>query len=140
LFLAPVCGRSSLSSDQLYIVTSTVRPPRVHASQWRLAVKGLVERALTLTYDELRALPGVDQISTLTCISNEVGGKLIGNIAWSGPRLRDLLQMAGVGAGAVDVVLRSVDGYADSIPLDRALNPYTLIAYSLAQRLASWRD
>jgi DMSO/TMAO reductase YedYZ molybdopterin-dependent catalytic subunit len=118
-------------AEQLYIVQATFSPPRVDASQWRLVIKGLVEHPLTISYDELRALPRIDQTSTLTCISNEVGGKLIGNITWSGTRLRDLLQRAGLQSGAVDVVLRSLEGYTDSIPVERALSPQNLIAYGM---------
>jgi DMSO/TMAO reductase YedYZ molybdopterin-dependent catalytic subunit len=118
-------------AEQLYIVQATFSPPRVDASQWRLVIKGLVDHPLTLSYDELRALPRIDQTSTLTCISNEVGGKLIGNITWSGTRLRDLLQLAGVQPGAVDVVLRSLEGYTDSIPLERALSRQNLIVYGM---------
>jgi DMSO/TMAO reductase YedYZ molybdopterin-dependent catalytic subunit len=119
------------ASDKLYVVATTTRSPRADASTWRLAIKGMVDRPITLSYDDLRALPRVDQASTLTCISNEVGGHLIGNITWSGTRLRDLLQMAGVRPGAVDVVLRSVEGYSDSIPLERAMLAQNLIAYGM---------
>jgi DMSO/TMAO reductase YedYZ molybdopterin-dependent catalytic subunit len=118
-------------AEQLYIVQATFSPPRVDASQWRLVIKGLVDHPLTLSYDELRALPRIDQTSTLTCISNQVGGNLIGNITWSGTRLRDLLQHAGIQPGAVDVVLRSLEGYTDSIPLERALSPQNLVAYGM---------
>ncbi|HEY3228074.1 MAG TPA: molybdopterin-dependent oxidoreductase, partial [Roseiflexaceae bacterium] len=108
------------------------RSPRVDASQWRLVIKGMVDRPISLSYDDLRALPRVEQTSTLTCISNEVGGDLIGNITWSGPRLRDLLQQAGVQSRAVDVVLRSSSSaYSDSIPIERALNPQNLIAFGM---------
>jgi DMSO/TMAO reductase YedYZ molybdopterin-dependent catalytic subunit len=118
-------------TDKLYVVATTFNPPYVDTRRWRLIIKGLVDRPITLAYEDLLALPRVDQTSTLTCISNEVGGDLIGNITWSGTRLRDLLQRAGVQPGAVDVVLRSVEGYTDSIPLERALNPQTLIAYGM---------
>lgn len=118
-------------TERLYIVATTTRSPRVDASTWKLTVKGMVDHPLSLSYDDLRALPRLDQTSTLTCISNEVGGHLIGNMTWTGTRLRDLLQQAGVQAGAVDVVLRSVEGYSDSIPLERAMLTQNLIAYGV---------
>lgn len=131
-FVPGVGARPEMTaSDNLYVVETTTRSPRVSASTWNLTVKGLVDQPFTLSYDDLRALPRVDQNSTLTCISNEVGGELIGNITWSGTRLRDLLQRAGVHPGAIDVVLRSVEGYSDSIPLERAMNPQNLIAYGM---------
>src|SRR5207245_7558706 len=95
------------AADQLYIVGTTTRSPRIDASKWRLVIKGMVDRPISLSYDDLRAMAQVDQTSTLTCISNEVGGHLIGNVTWSGPRLGDILQMADVQAGAVDVVVGS---------------------------------
>jgi DMSO/TMAO reductase YedYZ molybdopterin-dependent catalytic subunit len=119
------------AADRLYVVATTTRSPRVDASTWKLVVKGMVDHPLTLSYDDLRALPRLDQTSTLTCISNEVGGHLVGNMTWSGTRLRDLLQKAGVQSGAVDVVLKSVEGYTDSIPVERAMLAQNLIAYGM---------
>ena len=132
-FIPGAAARPELTpADKLYIIGTTTRSPRVDASQWRLVIKGMVDRPISLSYDDLRALPRVEQTSTLTCISNEVGSYLIGNITWSGPRLRDLLQQAGIQSGAVDVVLRSSSSaYSDSIPIERALNPQNLIAYGM---------
>jgi DMSO/TMAO reductase YedYZ molybdopterin-dependent catalytic subunit len=132
-FTPGISARPELTpADQFYIVQATFSPPHVDASQWRLVIKGMVDHPFALSYDDLRALPRIDQTSTLTCISNPVGGRLIGNITWSGTRLRDLLQQAGVQAGAVDVVLRSLDGYTDSIPVEHALNLQNLIAYGMS--------
>jgi DMSO/TMAO reductase YedYZ molybdopterin-dependent catalytic subunit len=115
----------------LYTIFSTARAARVDLDRWRLRVDGLVAQSQNLTYAALRAWPRVDQLTTLECISNEVGGNLIGTIRWSGVRLRDLLAAARWSAGAAFVILRSVDGYADSIPLARALDPDVLIAYGM---------
>lgn len=131
-FVPGVGVRPELTSTKgLYEVATAFRAPSIDVQTWHLTIKGLVDRPQTLTYDELRALPRVDQTSTLTCISNEVGGSLIGNITWSGTRLRDLLQRAGIRPGAVDVVLRSFEGYSDSVPLDRAMNIQNLIVYGM---------
>ncbi|MSP14439.1 MAG: hypothetical protein EXR62_15985 [Chloroflexi bacterium] len=128
---APATRPELTSAAQLYVVSSSIRSPRVSAGQWRLTVKGLVDKPLSLSYDDMLNLPRIDQTSTLTCISNEVGGALIGNITWSGTRLRDLLQLAGARPEAARVVLRSVDNYSDSIPFDRAMSPIPLIAYGM---------
>jgi hypothetical protein len=106
-----------------------VRSPSVDVANWRLAIGGLVKSPLTLSYAALRSMDRVDQPSTLTCISNEVGGPLIGTGIWSGVPLRTLLDAAGVSSGASTVVLRSVTGYSDSIPLERALDVRILVAY-----------
>ena len=86
----------------LYIVASEVRSPNVDATKWRFTVSGLVKNPLSLSYADLRSLDQVDQPSTLTCISNDVGGGLTGTGIWSGVPLRTLL-------GLSDLVLRWLD-------------------------------
>lgn len=113
----------------LYIVSSEVRSPHVDVANWRLAIGGLVTSPLSLSYADLRSLDHVDQPSTLTCISNEVGGGLAGTNVWTGVPLRTLLDVARVSNAASTVIVRSVSGYADAIPLDRVLDGRTLVAY-----------
>ena len=64
---------------------------RVDVATWSCTVKGMVDRAVTLTYDQLAALPIFEQYVTIACVSNEVGGDLVGNALWRGVRLRDVL-------------------------------------------------
>lgn len=94
-------------------------------------MKGLVEKPLTLTYEELTRLPPVTQHATLECISNEVGGDLISNALWKGVRLRDLLVRAGLKPGASEVILRARDGYSDGFPLKKALEDGTILAWEM---------
>ncbi|MBM4362273.1 MAG: molybdopterin-dependent oxidoreductase, partial [Deltaproteobacteria bacterium] len=117
-----------------YTVDEYLIKPFVDPEAWRLEVRGHVDRPFTLTYEELLDLESVEQPHTLQCISNEVGGPLIGTALWTGVPLRGLLARAGVKPGAFDVVFRSVDDYSDSIPLDRALDPGTLLAYLMNGR------
>jgi DMSO/TMAO reductase YedYZ molybdopterin-dependent catalytic subunit len=119
-------------NDQFYVVTKNVfRDPVVDPKTWQLTVAGLVERPRTYTYDEIRELPVAEQLLTLQCISNGVGGELIGNALWRGVWLADLLADAGVKPDAVDVVLTSADDYTDSIPLEKALQMGTMVAYEM---------
>jgi DMSO/TMAO reductase YedYZ molybdopterin-dependent catalytic subunit len=113
----------------LYVVSSEVRSPNVEVADWRFMIGGLVSNPLSLAYDDLRSLDPVNQASTLTCISNEVGGALIGTGGWTGVPLRALLDRAGVSPAASTIVLRSVTGYTDALPLDRALDGRTLVVY-----------
>jgi len=92
---------------------------------------GMVENALSFSYEEFKTLPSVEQQATLACISNEVGGDLIGNAIWRGVRLRDVLAKAGLKEGIVDIVLRASDDYSDSISLERALADQTLLVYEM---------
>ncbi len=118
-------------NEVFYTVSKNLIEPRVNPDTWRLEITGLVERPYSLTLAELRALPAVSEIVTLECISNQVGGDLISTARWTGVRLRDLLERAGVKPGAVDVVFHCADDYTDSIPLAKALDPATLIAYEM---------
>jgi len=68
-------------------------------------------------------------VHTLECISNPTGGELISTAVWTGVRMRDLLQRAKPTAKAFDVVLTSVDGYVDSFPIAKAMEPETLLVY-----------
>src|SRR5919204_558575 len=103
--------------------------PRVDIATWQLAIKGEVESPFSLTYEQLLDLDAVEQVHTLECISNYVGGDLISTAVWTGVPLRDLLDRARVKPTAYDVVFTSVDGYQDSIPIAKALEERTLVAY-----------
>lgn len=119
-------------NNQFYVVSKNAfRDPSVDERGWRLEITGLVNRPLTFTYEQIKSLPSATQYFTLQCISNEVGGDLIGNAHWRGVPLGDLLRKAGVKDGAVDVVLRAADDYADSIPIDKALAPGTMLVYEM---------
>ncbi len=114
-----------------YQVSKNAFDPQVDVRRWKLEVAGLVDNPLTLTYDEMKGLPPVEQYATLACISNEVGGELIGNALWRGVRLKDVLEKAGLRQGVVDIVLRASDDYTDSIPLDRGMADGTLLVYEM---------
>jgi DMSO/TMAO reductase YedYZ molybdopterin-dependent catalytic subunit len=119
-------------NDQFYVVSKNVlRDPVIDAASWRLEVGGLVERPSILTYDDVKALPSATQYFTLQCISNEIGGNLIGNAHWRGTSLAALLGHAGVRPEAVDVVFTAEDGYTDSIPIQKAMHADTMLAYEM---------
>jgi DMSO/TMAO reductase YedYZ molybdopterin-dependent catalytic subunit len=112
-----------LPTEDFYRIDTALVIPRVDVASWRLEVRGMVDRPLELTYDELLELPLVEQHVTIACVSNEVGGHLVGNARWTGVRLRDLLEMAGVQDGATQIVGRSVDGFTAGFPTSWALEP-----------------
>lgn len=115
---APVEGVSPFftPNDDFYRIDINLTVPRIDADRWRLRVHGLVDRELDLTFDELLERDVVESDITLTCVSNEVGGKLLGTARWLGVRLDDLLAEAGVQPEADQVVGRSVDGYTCGFP------------------------
>ena len=106
-----------------YLIDTTLIPPNVDRASWRLRVHGMVEREVELDYDELIALGPFEQYVTIACVSNLVGGDLIGNAKWTGVRLRDVLAMAGVQPTATQLVGRSVDGWTAGMPTAWVLDP-----------------
>src|ERR1051326_2398965 len=112
------------SNDEFYYVSKNVyEDPGVAAATWELTVNGEgVEHPFTLSYQDLMNLPSVEQITTLECISNTVGGSLLSSARWQGVRLQDLLQRAGVKPGSTKVAFHAADQYTDSIHLSKALD------------------
>ncbi|HEY7812828.1 MAG TPA: molybdopterin-dependent oxidoreductase, partial [Nakamurella sp.] len=105
------------ANTDFYRVDTAFAVPRLTTQDWQLRVHGAVEREIVIAFDELLALPSVQRMITLTCVSNEVGGKLAGNARWQGARLADVLALAGPQAGADCVLSTSVDGFTVTTPL-----------------------
>ncbi|MGI5950894.1 MAG: molybdopterin-dependent oxidoreductase [Brooklawnia sp.] len=114
-----VTGQTSYitPNDEFYRVDTAVLVPRVNPDEWQLRVTGLVDRELTLTFDDLLAEELVEALVTLTCVSNFVGGELAGNAVWTGLPVREVLARAGVRPGADMVLSTSVDGFTAGTPL-----------------------
>jgi DMSO/TMAO reductase YedYZ molybdopterin-dependent catalytic subunit len=131
--LATMPAGAELSADGLtplvvpnadfYRIDTAILTPVVDLASWTLRVHGLVDRETTLTYAELVELPMLEQYVTIACVSNEVGGNLVGNAKWTGVRLRDVLAIAGVQAGATQLVGRSVDGWTAGMPTSWVMDP-----------------
>jgi DMSO/TMAO reductase YedYZ molybdopterin-dependent catalytic subunit len=112
-----------MPNDRFYRIDTALLTPIVDTSGWTLRIHGLVDRETTLTWDELIGLPMFEQYVTIACVSNEVGGKLVGNAKWTGVRLRDVLDLAGVQASATQLVGRSVDGWTAGMPTAWVMDP-----------------
>jgi DMSO/TMAO reductase YedYZ molybdopterin-dependent catalytic subunit len=101
-----------------YRIDTALQVPSVDSSKWSLKITGMVEEEIEITFDELLALPLQERLITLTCVSNEVGGDLIGNALWLGYPIRELLARAKPAAGADMVLSTSQDGFTASTPLE----------------------
>ncbi|WP_131845261.1 MULTISPECIES: molybdopterin-dependent oxidoreductase [unclassified Curtobacterium] len=101
-----------------YRIDTALRVPSIDPGDWSLRVHGAVENEITLTWDELLALPLEEHMATLSCVSNEVGGDLIGNALWLGYPIRELLARAKPTGDADMVLSRSIDGFTAGTPLD----------------------
>jgi DMSO/TMAO reductase YedYZ molybdopterin-dependent catalytic subunit len=119
------------ATDLFYRVDINPVPPTVDANSWRLVINGLVSRPLTITYEQLKAMPSVPQIATLECISNKIANDFIGTAIWNGIKLKDLLEKSGVKPNAKYIVFRCADGYDVGIPLERGLQEGSILAYGM---------
>lgn len=99
-----------------YQIDTALAIPDVDVRDWRLRVHGMVDQPFSISYDELLAMPLVERDVTLVCVSNLVGGPLVGNARWLGVPIGDLLTRAGVRPGATQIVARSVDGFTAGFP------------------------
>ncbi|MEU4239403.1 molybdopterin-dependent oxidoreductase [Actinoplanes sp. NPDC026619] len=99
-----------------YRIDTALYPPQVDPSTWQLKIHGMVRNPITITWEELLQRPMIERYITLTCVSNEVGGDLIGNARWLGTPIKALLDEADPLPGADQVVQRSVDGWTCGSP------------------------
>jgi len=107
-------------NEDFYRIDTALLIPRPDMKTWRLKVSGRVDRPFELSYDELLAMPLFEQYVTIACVSNEVGGGLVGNALWRGVRLKDILERAGVQADATQIVGRA-DNFTVGFPTVWAL-------------------
>lgn len=114
----PGLARVVTPNDRFYRIDTALIVPEVDPDDWRLRVHGMVADEFELTWDELMELPLEESWTTLACVSNEVGGTLIGNAKWLGYPVRYLLERARPAADADMVLSRSVDGFTASTPLE----------------------
>ena len=112
-------GVSPVHHPELGVLPDRHRPggaAKVSTEDWDLRVTGRVDREITLDYETLLDRPMIEVDATIACVSNEVGGDLVGTARWLGCRLDDLLDEAGVDPSADQVVGRSVDGFTAGFP------------------------
>lgn len=113
-------------NEDFYRIDTSLQVPRVDQDQWSLKVTGMVEQEITIDFAELSGRPLVEHLTTLTCVSNEVGGELIGNAVWLGYPIRELLAQAKPRPGADMVLSTSVNGWTAGTPLSALTDPERL--------------
>jgi DMSO/TMAO reductase YedYZ molybdopterin-dependent catalytic subunit len=110
-------------NDNFYRIDSALSIPRIDVDTWSMKITGMVDQEVELTFDDLLALDPVEEFVTLSCVSNSVGGDLVGNARWLGVPIKKLLDMAGVQPGATQIVGRSVDGWTGGFPIEYLDDP-----------------
>ncbi|MEE9276880.1 MAG: molybdopterin-dependent oxidoreductase [Dehalococcoidia bacterium] len=118
-------------TDDFYIVSKNLFDPSVNGKRWRLRVGGAAQGRLELALADLPRIPAGEEFVTMQCISNRVGGDLIGNALWKGFPLRTLLEQVEPLPSANFVAFRSVDDYTESLPLDFALQDQVMLVYEM---------
>jgi DMSO/TMAO reductase YedYZ molybdopterin-dependent catalytic subunit len=125
-----------------FFIRNHFATPKISDEAWRLEIGGLVSKPLKLSYSDLLLMPSVRRASTLECAGNATGGAGVGTAVWSGLPLGELLQQAGVKPGTTTIVFHGADSgegenvppgthFARAIPLERAMDPATLLAYEM---------
>ena len=104
------------SNADFYRIDTALYPPQIDPASWELRIHGMVRNPITVTWEQLLQRPMVERYVTLACVSNEVGGDLIGNALWLGTPLKALLDEADPLPGADQVVARSSDGWTCGSP------------------------
>ncbi|GAA1876052.1 hypothetical protein GCM10009751_39700 [Myceligenerans crystallogenes] len=110
-------------NDEFYRIDTALRVPQINPEDWTLRVTGMVDEPFEIGWDELVSLPLTEHHVTLACVSNPVGGDLIGNALWLGYPVRDLLARARPQAGADMVLSTSQDGWTAGTPLEVLEDP-----------------
>jgi DMSO/TMAO reductase YedYZ molybdopterin-dependent catalytic subunit len=118
-------------NEEFYCVTKNVIDPRVDAAVWHLEVDGLVQTPRAYRLEEIKSLSAVEQETTLMCISNGLDAGLMSNARWKGVPMRDLIGQSSPLSDAAKVRLHGVDNYTDTFPLQKAMEPTTLVAYQM---------
>lgn len=103
-------------NENFYRIDTALSVPQVPKDSWSLRVHGMVDRELEIGFADLLEREMIERYITLSCVSNEVGGDLVGNAKWQGVLMRDLLDEAGIQDGATQVVSRSIDGWSCGSP------------------------
>jgi DMSO/TMAO reductase YedYZ molybdopterin-dependent catalytic subunit len=118
-------GTSSFvtSNADFYRIDTALTVPRMTAEGWHLRVHGMVDRELTLNYEDIRGRRLIERPITMACVSNDVGGSLVSTAYFIGIPLRDVLEEAGVHREADQLLSTSVDGFTAGSPLDTVLDP-----------------
>jgi DMSO/TMAO reductase YedYZ molybdopterin-dependent catalytic subunit len=129
--LAPLLASEVTPTYLFYRIDINPIVPQVDSKSWNLTIKGLVEKPLTINYDQIKSMPSVEEYVTLECISNKIGGDLISTALWKGVSLSYLLDKAAIKPNVKYVVFRCADGYDVGIPIERSQMEGTILAYDM---------
>jgi DMSO/TMAO reductase YedYZ molybdopterin-dependent catalytic subunit len=128
---APGTRPQPTPNDRFYRIDINLRPVLLHEDTWSLQVKGLFDRPRELNLADIQAMPVATQPITLSCISNPIGGDLIGTSYWTGVPLRDFLAELGLRPEAQALYVESADGFYETVVKADMEDPRTLLVYGM---------
>lgn len=111
--------------EDYYLIDTAVVKPTIDADEWTLTIDGMVDQEVVIDYAQLVEMSTTIAPVTLSCVSNPIGGDLVGNAVWQGVPLSEVLEMAGVQDGAEQIASRSVDGWTCGFPVEAAFDGRT---------------
>ena len=129
--LAPLLASEITPTYLFYRIDINPIIPQVDSKTWNLSIKGLVEKPITINYDQIRSMPSVQEYVTLECISNKIGGDLISTALWKGVRLSQMLEKAVIKPNVKYVVFRCADGYDVGVPIEKSQMEGAILAYEM---------
>ncbi|MFH5212211.1 molybdopterin-dependent oxidoreductase [Antrihabitans sp. NCIMB 15449] len=121
-FKVPGLASYVTPNSQFYRIDTALVVPQLTTDEWSLRIHGMVDREIRLSFADLSAREPIERVVTLACVSNPIGGDLIGNAKWLGYPLKDLLEEAGVQPGADMVLSTSIDDFTAGTPLEVLLD------------------
>ncbi|MFH2072559.1 MAG: molybdopterin-dependent oxidoreductase [Actinomycetota bacterium] len=121
-FMIPGVVPLVVPAEEFYRIDTALAIPRIDPENWSIRVHGKVDREVTITYEDLTAADLIERYVTLACVSNRVGGTLVGNALWTGIPLAGVLEQAGADRAGTQVVGRSIDGWTCGFPIDAAFD------------------
>ena len=115
------------SNDDFYRIDTALRVPTIEPADWSLTVDGLVGNPYELSYEEILEMELVKKDVTLTCVSNEIGGPLVGNAVWAGVPLSEIISKSEPLSNAEQVMCHSVDGFTAGFPIENIFDGRTAL-------------
>jgi DMSO/TMAO reductase YedYZ molybdopterin-dependent catalytic subunit len=117
--------------DDYYRIDINTRPSEIDIESWRLKVTGRINQPVDLTIDQIRSYPSQEQILTMQCISNSVGGDLTSSTRWKGVRFKDLMEDLGMDTSAAGAYIESSDGFYEFVIMEDIMDDRTLLVYDM---------
>ena len=117
--------------EDFFRIDTAVEIPQIDASTWSMSIEGMVDSPTTLNYEQIMAMPMIEVDCTIGCVSNSVGGSLVGNARWLGVKLSDVLDMAKPKSGADQILSWSTDGFSAGFPVAAGFDRDAILAVGM---------